>query len=265
MAADVVQPSPVEVQQKLQLLKMLLASSPALKQAGDEAARESAQLARTLYTRANDALEEKNLAWADAFANEALSVIEDASRLSSTEANERSRYAEMLDDVRAFEATYLDLHKGMSSAERQTHDAQIERTHPLVAQAQAMVRDGHYQGANAKLEQVHDIYVTAINSILESTTLIYDNQFNTPAEEFEYELARYQSYDELLPLAKEQYHPNEGILQLSDRYVKDSQVARDQARQQAAAGNHQVAIQTLQGATKRLQTALKTIGLVVPE
>jgi hypothetical protein len=47
--------------------------------------------------------------------------------------------------------------------------------------------------------------------------------------------------------------------------VQDGHTALGTAEKQAAGGDHPSAIKTLQEATKRLQTALRTIGLEVPE
>ena len=257
-AADAGQLSRVEVQQKLQLLKMLLAGS-------SSASSHSTELA-TLNAKASDAFANGNLTVADTLADEALSAIENAKRLSSgTSKVELTRYADMLEDIQSLEATYLNAYKTLPAAEKQTYDTLIGRAPPLIAQAQALTRDRHYSKAIEHLETVHEIYVAAINKMVADTAVVYDNEFDSPVEEFDYELVRYQGYEELTPLAKAQFQPNKGILQLSERYIADSREIRDQAKQQAASDKYQFAIQTMQNATKRLQTALRAIGLVVPE
>ncbi|MEO8342618.1 MAG: hypothetical protein ABI536_02265 [Gallionella sp.] len=51
----------------------------------------------------------------------------------------------------------------------------------------------------------------------------------------------------------------------SERYVHESQVMRDTAKQQAAHGDHQSALNSLLEAIKHIQTALKSVGLVLPD
>lgn len=272
LAQDTAPPSRAEVQQKMQMVKMLLANSPVLERAarsGNTPVKRPAEVARTLYTRASDAFTGNNLVWASAFLDEAISLMEDAARLAEdpdqVETGERARYAELLDDVRAFQATYLDARKGLAAKDAREYDRQVESTHAMVERAQGMVRDSRYKEACAQLEEVHSVYISVLNKLYGSTALVYDAKFKSASEEFAYELARYRGYEELVPLARAQFHPDPGMSQLSERYVQESRAALDNAQKQAASGDHQTAIATLQGATKRLQTALRTIGLETPE
>lgn len=273
LAEDAVaQPSREEIQQKLQLVKMLLAQSTTLERAArsDNAqVKMPAEVARTLYTRANDAFSAGNLVWAGAFLDEAISLMEDAARLSEdplqVETGDRARYAELLDDVRAFQATYLDARKGLSVMDAREYDRQAEPTRGMIEQAQAMVRDGRYKEACDQVEKVHAVYIAVLNKLFGSTALVYDLKFKSDAEEFDYELARYRGYEELLPIARTQLKPDSGTLQLSDRFAEESRAARSNAQREAAHGDYKLAIGILQGATKRLQTALRTIGLETPE
>jgi len=268
LADDVVQPSREVILQELKLVKMLLEKSPL---SGRTAQNEKEQLiqpmelARTLYDRANDAFNAGNMILADSFLGEALSVIEDAVHLSSdplqVETKQREQYAELLEDVRSFDATYQDVRKGMPLKDAKKYDARIEPTYSLLQNAQTLVSDGQYPEGSVLLKKVHAIYISVLNELLASTAFVYDHQFNTPAEEFEYEMARYHSYEELMPIARKQFKPDENTLKLTGRFVQDALKAHGGAEKQAAGGNHTAAIKTLQEATKLLQTALSTLGL----
>ena len=265
------QPTREEIMQELQLVKMLLNNSPLAERArkGEDKLNQPLELARNLYSRANDAFLAGNLVWAGAFLDEALSVMEDAAILASdplqVETKQRSHYAELLEDVRAFDATYQDVRKGLPPNDVKKYDAAIEPTRNLIQRAQTLMRDSKYQEGSELLEKVHAIYISVLNELLASTAFVYDKTFNSPAEEFEYEKARYHSYEELIPIARDQFKPDEYTLKLSERYVQESLVSHGTAEKLAAAGDHTGAIKTLQEATKRLQTALRTIGLEVPE
>ncbi|MGC2048385.1 MAG: hypothetical protein WA635_07230 [Gallionella sp.] len=268
----VVQPTREEIIQEMQLVKMLLAQSPLAARAAsknDDVIKQPMELARTLYNRANEAFNAGNMVWAHAFLDEALSVMEDAATLSSdplqVETKKRERYAELMEDVRAFDATYQDVRKGMPPKDLKKYDAEIEPTGNMIRRAQTLVRDGQYPEGSELLEKVHAIYISVLNELLSSTAFVYDTNFKSPAEEFDYEMARYHSYEELIPIARNQFKPDESTLKLSERYVQDALTAHGTAEKQAAGGNHTAAIKTLHEATKRLQTALRTIGLEVPE
>ena len=267
-----VEPSREEIQQELKLVKMLLENSPLsgrTAQNEEEQLIQPMKLARSLYDRAVDAFNEGNMVWADVFLGEALSVIEDAVHLSSdplqVETKQREQYAEQLEDVRAFDATYQNVRKGMPPNDATKYDAAIEPTYSLIYHAQKLVSDGKYTEGSELLKRVHAIYISVLNELLASTAFVYDHVFSTPAEEFEYEMARYHSYEELIPIAISQLKPDENLIKLSERFVQDALKAHVTAEKQAAGGDHTAAIKTLQEATKRLQTALRTIGLNAPE
>jgi len=273
LADDVnVPPTRESIMQELQLVKMLLAKSPladrVARNEGDQI-KQPMELVRTLYNRANEAFNSGNLVWADAFLDEALSVMEDAARLSSdpqqVETKQRAQYAELLDDVRAFDATYQDVRKGLPPKDAKKYDEEVEPTRALIQRAQTMMRDNLYSDASELLKKVHGIYISVLNELLASTAFVYDTNFKTPIEEFDYELARYRSYEELIPIARDQFKPDEYTLKLSERYVQEGHAALGAAEKMAADGDHTAAIKKLLEATKRLQTALRTIGVEVPE
>ena len=266
------QPSKLEVTQKLQLVKMLVAKPPLTERTADnkdEQGIQSMALVGTLYTKANDAFIAGNMVLADAFLNEALSLIEDGARLESdplqAETKLRTRYAELLEELRAYQSTYQDVRKSLSAKNVKPLDAEIERTAPLINSSQAMAHSGKYLEASELLEKVHAVYINTLNKLLASSALIYDNEFKSPAEEFDHELARYHSYQDLIPIARTQLNPDEATLNLANSFVQNSLKEHDIAKNQAAKGDHANAIHTMQGATRRLQTALRTIGLAIPE
>ena len=267
-----VEPSREEIQQEMRLVKMLLDNSPLsgrTAQNEEEHLIQPMELARTLYGRAVDAYNEGNMVWADVFLGEALSVKEDAVYLSSdplhVETRQREQYAEQMDDVRAFDATYQNVRKGLPPKDATKYDAAVEPTYSLINHAQKLVAEGKYVEGSELLKKVHAIYVSVLNELLASKAFVYDHVFSTPAEEFQYEMERYHSYEELIPLAIDQLKPDENLIKLSERFVQDALKAHVAGEKQAAGGDHTAAIKTLQEATKRLQSALRTLGLDAPE
>lgn len=66
---------------------------------------------------------------------------------------------------------------------------------------------------------------------------MYDLKSKSPAEEFDYEMARYLSYEELVPIAYAELKPGEDSIKLSERYVQESREMRDRAKQQAVSSD----------------------------
>lgn len=257
------------VQQKLQLVKTLLAKSPALQRAAssdDPTVKRQAATAHTLYARANDALNSGDAAQADELLDGALQLIENATRQAPdplrAEKAQQARYTELLEGVYGLQAAYQDLRLRLAP---KAGMAPPERVSVLIDQARSLAHVRHYSEAGELLDNVHALLITALNELLGSTTLMYDLKFQSPAEEFDYEMARYHSYEELVPIAYAELKPGEDSIKLSERFMQESRELRDRAKLQAASGDLQSAIGTMLEAVKHVQAALRLTGLVLPE
>lgn len=260
------------VQQKLQLVKSLLAKSPALERAarsGDATVRQQVATARSLFTKANDTLGTGDAAQADELLDEALQLIETATRQAldplQAKKKQQTRYTELLEGVHSLRATYQDLSMRLSPKKAFTPAIEAARVSALIDQAQTLAHGGHYPEAGDLLKNAHELLITALNRLLKSTTLMYDLKFKSLAEEFEYEMARYHSYEELVPIAYAELKPDENSIKLSERFVQESREMRDHAKQQAASGDLPSAIGTMLEAVKHVQAALRLVGLVLSE
>lgn len=262
------------VQQKLMLAKMLLSQSTAIDRAGrsdDPALKQKAKEVLDLYAKANSTFAAGNTAEAEKMLDEVLHLIADTSRLApdpvKVEAEQRARYEELLENVRGIQVTYQVMRNDMAPNDKQMPVviANLERNRTLIEQTEALAQKKRYKEANELLDKGYAAGVSDLNKLMASVTKTYEAKFNTPADEYEHEVARYRSYEELIPIAHAELKPDQGRVKLSERYVQESRAARDLAKQQAADGKHQDAIATLQGATKQLLSALRTLGLSVPE
>ncbi len=273
-AGSISQPSQELIAQKLLLVKMLLAKSAALQRAslGDNPeAQNLASRARDHYAGADQAVKSGETGRANELLDEALRLIEDATRLSpdplQVEAEHRMRYNKLLEGVRSVQFSYQDLRQRLSPKDSAsaTVTANLEHIRNLVNQAQALATDGRYQEAGDLLKTAHTAVISALNKLPTSTTVPYEFKFESAAEEFDYEVARYHSYEELAPIAYAELKPGEASINLSERYVGASRTTLGNAKRQAASGDYSAAIKTVLEAIKQLQTALQTVGVSVPE
>jgi len=259
--------------QKLQLVKMMLATSPAMKRAAegkDEAIKQKVVVANEKFVSATDALNQDNLAGAEEFADEALRLIEEISQmnpdLQQVRAEQIKRYDESVRSLHNAEATYQDLSGRLRSNGKGSEAKDMGRsTSRIREKAQILASDGQYSEATELIKEAHEGVIFALNKLLGSTALMYDLKFKTVAEEYDYELARYHSFEELAPIAYIELRPDKDTIMLSERYVQESRTMRDIAKQQAARGDHRAAINTLLEAIKQMQTALRVVGLVLQE
>lgn len=273
-AGGAAKPSSREVvQQKLMLAKMLMSKSSAIERAtksDDPALKQQGAAVLALYAKASNTFNEGDMAAADKLLDELLNLISDTARQAPDpariEAEQRARYAELLDSVKGIQVTYQEMRKDMSPKDKQLPvvDVNLERTAVLLKQAQNLAAGNRLKEAIFLLDNAYTSGVADLNKLMGSAVLSYEMKFKTPAEEFEHEMSRYRSFEELIPIAHAELKPNEGKIKLSERYVQESRTGRDAAKQKAAGGDHQAALTTLREAIKQLQTALRTLGLQVP-
>ena len=128
--------------------------------------------------------------------------------------------------------------------------------------AKSLADKNDYVNANKKLETAQHIITTAIQQMLNSQTIVYDLNFETPKEEYEYELKRFGGYEELIPIAVEQKQPNEGTITLMNSFVEKGQKMRDIAIETAKSGDFPRAVAMMQDATKEIRRALRMVGVM---
>ncbi len=189
-----------------------------------------------------------------------LKTMNDATRMvPSTESviDQEARYAELLDEVSKYDKTYKTHVKSAKSGDKMD-EGQYSM---LVAKAKKLASSGDYTAANKELQKAQKMVAGSLNKILHAKTVTYDKNFETPKEEYEYELARNQSYEELIPLGIDQKQPAAGTLKLMDNFVKKSISIKGEAIALGKKGDYKNGILALQAATDNLIRALRMIGV----
>lgn len=263
------------VESKMRLIKLLLSQSPAMQripQSNNAQAKKKLADAQALFAKASA---EANAGRHDAalkMLDETLREIAAASRLvpdaTQIASQERSRYTSLIESTRAF----INLHKNLSarmaarnvSASGTALDT-IMRVKDMVDRAESLAATGNHKDANVILNDAYKSIVAALNKMLMSETIVYDNKFDSPADEFRHELARNRSYEELVPLAISQLNPSRETAAMSERYAQQSKDLRDIAQKQATAGDYPAALKTILDATSHLQRSLRVAGVIVPQ
>ena len=172
----------------------------------------------------------------------------------------KARYGELSDQLQGFEKSYQkNLARGLKpKSGKELDQAEYDR---LVKTAKVSAGQDSYQEAVKLLETANNMLTEALGALLESQTVVYDKNFATPKEEYEYELSRYDSYEELIPLAIEQRQPLEQTVKMMHDLAKRAKEVRDEGVALADKGDHKQAIMALQAATERLQQALRLAGV----
>jgi hypothetical protein len=261
-------PSPPPASPKLELVKRLLGDATAKKRITDSGNAEAQRLleaATQNCAKAQALVDGNNVAGAEPLLSEALKQITAARRAVADPAPRMSalkvRYSELLDSTLASYASFERRAKesGKSGAE----EAELRRIADIIANAKALAAGEEIEPAIAALGSAEKNLLAGLNRLLGSSTLDYTHRAGTPAEAFEYQLARNRSYAALIPIAIEQMQPSADTVKLIDKNVAENVRLRDLARQQADSRDYQSALASIDAGTTLLQRALALAGLVL--
>ena len=258
-----------DVNQKIMYANMLFSSKNT-----QSIAKSNISEAVDLYKKAEQSLtsaksqlkEGKN---ADAYKNaeNAIALLKKSSKLIPNESQlalMKERNKELLTHIKDFEASHKESYDRI--LKKQGKDAAVdydkEKVAALKSEAAELAKKGDYRKSNRNLEEAEYMITAAIHKMLNNQTIVYDLNFESAEEEYEYELKRFEGYYELIPIAVEQKKPAEGAKKLMESFVAKGKKLRDQAVDKAKAGDFPTAIAMLQDATKDVRRGLRMIGVM---
>jgi tetratricopeptide (TPR) repeat protein len=201
-----------------------------------------------------------------ALADTALKRMGEASRMvpsDEVKAQQAVQYQELLAEIADYEASHQKNLARISKTGTPPEGAVYDKAEVanLKALAKASADKGDYVRANADLQQAQQLLTVAIHKMLDSQTIVYDLNFETPADEYEYELKRFTGYEELIPVAIEAKKPTEGSIKLMESFLEKARSRRDEAKERAAKGAYGDAIEMMQQATTTVRRALRMVGV----
>lgn len=254
--------------QKLMLAELMLQSksTKAVAEGGNESEKSAFSSATSKVQAARQELGNGHGSQALALAEEALKLVTAATRSTSNEEAaklQRGRYAEALDVLKNFQ----DSHKQSfeRTVKKRGAAAAVDYDHVkvdgLASDAHALSDKGQHENATQLLVKAERLVTQAIQAMLNAQTIVYDLNFESPADEYEYERKRFISYEELIPIALEEKKPAEAVVKLMDTYVVKGRARKTEADDKAKAGNYPEAISLMLAATEEIQRALRLAGV----
>lgn len=259
---------------KLRLIKQQLTHSPLsqrIQQSSHAEAAAKLAEARTHFENAQTESNAGHYVVANRLADEALKLIVSASRLAPDAAQraeqERSRNTELREAMRTFNQLYTSLGKRMAAinAHPSAANADVARANAMVDKADALIANGNQHDAHGLLTSAHLIVVSTLNRMLMAQTIVYDLKFDSPAEEFQFEVAKNIGFEDLIPVALARLVVTRETAALAERYVQQSRDLRTTAQSLASGGDYRAALKNIQDASALLQRSLRIAGVVVPQ
>ena len=261
------------VEQKQALVKRLLSDSAAagrIAASGNEQARGYVASAAEHHAKSVTMAERGDYASADALLNQAMWAIGKARKMVPDDARRQSalrdRYTSLLPGVEALQRSFEQNLRRLRElpATEPASDPDLEAARTLVGQAKELAGAGSHGKAGDSLEQAERRLLFAFNRLFGSATLVYTTRFEDPADEFNYELARYNSYATLVPTALKRLRPGPAQLRQVEGYTESGRAAAALAREHAVSKDYRAANHAIRAATADVQRALGAAGLVLP-
>ena len=261
--------SEATVKQKLLFAEMMLSSTGAKRVVAsqNDDAKQLLAKAKSLMTQSRQKLTDGATPEALNLADESLKVIGQATQLVPSEdelAQLTEKYKSMLAEIGDYRKSHKNNLERMKKAGAVADNVRYDekKVDKMLAEAQGLAGKQDYIHANKILKDARQIVTVALHNMLDSQTIVYDLKFETAADEYDYELKRFTSYEELIPIAIEAKKPSPGAVKLMNSFVDKARKRRDQAIAKAQAGEYGDAIAMLQQATKTVRRALRMVGVM---
>lgn len=255
-------------QQKASLVKRFLGSSETAKRVagrGHEGAKALLSEARAKWDSAQLAHASNNEKKALDLLDQALKLLSAASRESADPASQawlyRARYADLSDSIRYFQDTYQKYLQHADADKRATANRALQEVTTLTRTASSLAEKKQFKKANRTLSQAQDILVSGLKPLLGSRSLVYTLKFDTPRDEYDYEVRRGESLEALIRMALAEGKVGGSFVQA---FVENSRVHGKRARAKADSGKFEFAVSAQEEANSFLVRALRMLGVMIP-
>lgn len=265
-------PGKQQIQQKIKYAHILLTQSSAAKRihaSSDQKAKDMLNDATTKLAKSKRALAANQLAKAQAAVNDALRTVSAASRQVPARRTPpveemQEKFDEYMTGLKTFRSSYERTVKRArqdKKGQSVTVKVDLAQVDSMIAEANSLRASGKLHEANQLLGSAQHKLTSALNKMLASQTVVYDLKFDSAKDEYDYEVARYESYRELIPLAIERKRPNDDVIKLMNQFEKKAQSIFEKAQGFAKKGEYKTAVEGTREATKSLRGALRLVGV----
>jgi len=255
-----------QLERRLQSVGTLIDSSSVARQiesSGEPAARERRDNARLMHREATASFQGGDLPTAARLLDQAAREMMTGARLAKPEqvagAKAQRDYDARLESARAL----LTAQQRITQEKGNTPDAveATRRIEGLIADAERRAAAGQLAEARSAVDRAYLTARVSIEAMRRGDTLVRTLKFNSPREEYDYEVDRYQTHRMLIQiLLAERKEPTPAM----QGFIDKAAVLRGDAEANAKRGDHPGAIQRLEAATRELVRAIRAGGLYIP-
>ena len=252
-----------KISQKIRMISMIL-NSPDLRQRAenseDPLVEELIARASENFVSGKDYFNRGLYLEAEAVLGYVLRDLSAGSQLLSRPQQKSREYRQFLGQLDSF---VLPDWSELSEQENDELQAEMTRVSELRDQAARLAATDSWEAAQARLEEAYQIKVSLLERFRHTNTIVYDLDFATVQDEYQYLSDRTYHYLDLVQSVLSQIEINPQTRKLTDKYLYDSMLNLESAENFESKGNFSEAIPVLHSAIKRLSSVLKILGITI--
>lgn len=256
---------------RLQSVEKLLETSSAaqqIKESDNQAARDKHQQAVSLFNKAKLADSKGDEQQAEDLLKQATKAMFEATRMikkdDSFMAKDIRDFDERKASIEALCTAYENIanEKGIDKAtENELHAFVFKR----IDQAEELKKEERVKEGRKMLDEAYVAAKVAIEHLRGGETLVRSLNFASSEEEYHYEVDRNDTHRMLVDvLLKEKMKTNWGVEAMVSKFMESANELRARANEEAAEGQYETAVSTLEQSTKEIVRAIRSAGIYIP-
>jgi hypothetical protein len=256
-------------EQKAKFVRNLVTNSQAsrtIEGSSNEASKASLKQARDLVGEADKDIVGGKFDSADEKLNKALDLVQTETRKLSDGSGVAKSGKDAYDKRLATVKSMMEAQSRVAKEKSLTGNVASKREAitKYMEEADAYAKLGRYDQANVTLDKAYAVVTQDVTSMRSGDKLVKDLKFDTPHDEYVYEIDRNDSHFMLLRLQLSEKPPMAGYAEQIEALRREADAMRKQAEGEGTTKNYPAAIKTLGDSTQKLIRALRMAGAYIP-
>ncbi len=252
-----------KIAQKIKMLNLILHSPDMLQRveaSDDSVARELLARAAENFLKGEEYFDRGQYLEAEAVLDYVLRDLSASAQLLSVPQQKRNQYHKFMEQLDAF---VLPEWNELSEQENELLENKLQRISELRNRASRQADAELYDAAIALLEEAYGLKVALIDTLKHETMIVYDLNFNTTQDEYQYMINRTYHYLDLVQIALSKIDIDDQTRKLTDKYVYGSMLNLEIAENFELQGQFSEAIPVLDKTMNQLSAVLKILGIEI--
>jgi len=198
--------------------------------------------------------------------NRAVALLYEAASLATSAADSEDKIQRDLDNRQQSLDALLSAHERIMDEKNSpaVHDALLEEIAAERLAADALLQEGKTAAAKTHIDRAYVATKLSVERARKGETLLRELSFETPEDEYKYEVDRNDTHRMLLKVLLEDKMQSERIRDRVVVHVTKSEKLREQAEVNAGNKEYEKAIDMMEESTSELVRAIRSAGVYIP-